>query len=108
MTDPYRTPADLIPSEPPTPPPPYPGPEKWKNPLWLGFFNIALGAVSANVTDYRKKAADDWIDPVRGPGAPVRLLVNDAEVIADEAWRRASGAGHPAANRTLSPGVSTP
>ncbi len=89
--NPFRTSIEPSPPEPPKPPPPYPGPEKWKNPLWLGFFDRALGGVSTDAGHYETSIE----------------IINNAEVVADEAWRRAAGAGHPEAFATLLSAEST-
>lgn len=82
MTDPYRTGAERSETEDATPVPvSYPSSAKWSNPLWRRFFDVALGGASA------------WAVGVSS--SPETVVVDAAEKIADEAWRRASTGGAP-------------
>jgi hypothetical protein len=101
MTDPYRSPAEVLPEPPaePTPPAPFPGPWKWSNALWRSFFDRALAGCAghANLFD---------VDYPLGESADV-YAVNRAVNMADEAWRRAFAAGAPDANVPI-PESTTP
>lgn len=78
--NPHRTPGETIPDGEPVPDPPvlWPGPEKWTDPVWCRFFELVLPTT-----------AQAWTEALYMPSiAPEDAVVNRAERIADEAWRR--------------------
>lgn len=83
MTDPYREPAEVSPepSAVPSPPEPFPGPWKWKNGLWRSFFDTALGGCVSGRNDAPLISY--------APRTPFEHMVDRAESVADEAYRRA-------------------
>lgn len=75
--NPHRTPGEVPPDAPELPAPvPFPNmTAKWTDPVWMRFFEIALGG-----------AASRW--DAAEYDTPEAYIVNRAERIADEAWRR--------------------
>lgn len=100
MTDPYRNPAE-VPHEPPAPPTPsepFPGPWKWRNKLWREFFDLAFGGSVGAWQAVQEAPSASWPPTAEIPNTE-HALVDRAERLADEAYRRAFYAGADPARR---------